>query len=99
MHKKLGVSEVLCQSTLIGSYVEGKSVEDKGALCFIKSRVNAAVYQDILEHFMLLLTSFMEILSSFSSRNWHLPTLPKAPKPGSMTMGMLCLIGQQTHLT
>ena len=24
-----------------------------GPLCFIKSRVNAAVYQDILEHFML----------------------------------------------
>ncbi len=24
-----------------------------GPLCFIKSRVNAAVYQEILEHFML----------------------------------------------
>ncbi len=34
----------------------------------------------------LLLTSFMEKLISFSSRTWHLPTLPKVPKAGSMTM-------------
>ncbi len=36
----------------------------------IKSKVNAAVYQEILEQFMLpyLLTSFMEMLISFSSR-------------------------------
>ncbi len=47
----------------------------------------------------LLLTSFMEMLISFSSRTWHLPTLPKVPKDGSMTMVLLCLIGQQTSLT
>ncbi len=47
----------------------------------------------------LLLTSFMEMLISFSSRTWHLPTLPKVPKAGSMTMVLLCLIGQQTHQT
>ncbi len=29
-----------------------------------------------------LLTSFIEMLISFSSRIWHLPTLPKAPKAG-----------------
>ncbi len=34
----------------------------------------------------LLLTSFMEMLISFYSRTWHLPTLPKVPKVGSMTM-------------
>ncbi len=34
----------------------------------------------------LLLTSFMEMLISFSSRTWHLHTLPKVPKAGSMTM-------------
>ncbi len=28
----------------------------------------------------LLLTSFLKMLILFSSRNWHLPTLPKAPK-------------------
>ncbi len=30
----------------------------------------------------LLLTSFLKILISFSSRTWHLPTLPKAQKVG-----------------
>ena len=35
---------------------------------------------------------------SFSSRTWHLPTLPKIPKAGSMTTVLLCLIGQQTHM-
>ncbi len=30
----------------------------------------------------LLLTSFLKMLISFSSRFWHLPTLPKAPKVG-----------------
>ncbi len=30
----------------------------------------------------LLLTSFLKLLISFSSRIWHLPTLPKAPKVG-----------------
>ncbi len=39
-----------------------------GPLCFIKSKVNAAVYQEDLEHFMLLVTSFMEMRISFSSR-------------------------------
>ncbi len=70
-----------------------------GPLCFLKSTVNAAIYQEILEHFMLLLTSFMEMLISFSSRTCHLPTLPKVPKAGSVTMVLLCLIGQQTRLT
>ncbi len=30
----------------------------------------------------LLLTSFLKMLISFSSRIWHLPTLPEAPKVG-----------------
>ncbi len=47
----------------------------------------------------LLLTSLMEMLISFSNRIWHLPALPKVPKAGSMTMVLLCLIGQQTRLT
>ncbi len=32
-------------------------------------------------------------------KTWHLPTLPKVPKAGSMTMVLLCLIGQKTRLT
>ncbi len=47
----------------------------------------------------LLLTSFLKMLISFYSRICHLPTLPKVPKAGSMTMVLVCLIGQQTHQT
>ena len=38
------------QSVLIWGAMSSAGV---GPLCFIKSRVNVAVYQDILEHFML----------------------------------------------
>ncbi len=41
----------------------------------------------------------MKMLISFSSRTWYLHTLPNVPKAGSMTMVLLCLIGQQTHQT
>ncbi len=39
------------QSVMIWGAVTSAGV---GPLCFIKSKVNAAFYQDILEHFMLL---------------------------------------------
>ncbi len=87
------------QSVMIWAAMSSAGV---GPLCFLKSTVNAPIYQEILEHFMLPSwkeTSFMEMLISFSSRTWHLPTLPKVPKAGSMTMVLLCLIGQQTRLT
>ncbi len=44
----------------------------------------------------LLLTSFLKMLISFSSRIWHLHTLPKVCQ---MTMVLVCLTGQQTHQT
>ena len=69
-----------------------------GPLCFLRSRVNAAIYQEVLEHF-LLLTNFMEMQISFSNRTWHLHTVPKLPVPGLRTMVSLFLIGQQTRLT
>ncbi len=47
----------------------------------------------------LLLTSFLKMLISFSSRICHLAILPKAPKVGLMTMVLVCLTGQQTHRT
>ncbi len=63
------------QSVMIWTAMSSAGV---GPLCFLKSTVNAAIYQEILEHFMLhalqLLTSFVEMLISFSSRTWHLPT-------------------------
>ncbi len=49
-----------------------------GPLCFLRSTVNTAVYQEVLEHFMLLLlTNFMEMQISFSNRTWHLHTVPR----------------------
>ncbi len=89
-------SSVKFHTVMIWAVISSAGV---GPLCFLKSTVNAAIYQEILEYFTLLLTSFMEMLISFSSRNWHLPTLPKVPKAGLMTKVLLCLIGQQTHQT
>ncbi len=37
----------------------------------------------------------MEMLISFSSRTWHLPTLPKVPKAGSMTMVLQRILQSQ----
>ena len=74
-----------------------------GPLGFIKSKVNTAVYHDVSEHF-LLLTSFMEMLDSFFSAGLHfsagLGTCPHCQKYQYllMTIGLLCLIGQQTRL-
>ncbi len=85
------------QSVMIWAAMSSAGV---GPLCFLKSTVNAAIYQEILEHFMLPSADKLYGDADFiSSRTWHLPTLPKVPKAGSMTMVLLCLIGQQTRLT
>ncbi|PLC13822.1 hypothetical protein BV582_23005, partial [Bacillus paralicheniformis] len=51
-----------------------------GPLYFLKTKVTAPVYQETLHAWstscFLLLTSFLKMLISFSSRIWHLPTLP-----------------------
>ncbi len=68
------------QSVMIWGAMSSAGV---GPLCFLKTNVTAPVYQDILEHFMLpSADQLLKMLISFSSRNWHLPTLPKAPKVG-----------------
>ncbi len=85
------------QSVMIWAAMSSAGV---GPLCPLKSTVNAAIYQEILEHFMLPSADKLYGDADFiSSRTWHLPTLPKVPKAGSMTMVLLCLIGQQTRLT
>ncbi len=68
------------QSVMIWGAMSSAGV---GPLCFFKTNVTAPVYQDILStSCFLLLTSFLKMLISFSSRIWHLPTLTKAPKVG-----------------
>ena len=46
-----------------------------GALCFIKFRVNTAIYPEILEQFVLPYVA-LKIMISFSGSTWHLPTEP-----------------------
>ncbi len=84
------------QSVMIWAAMSSVGV---GPLCFLKSTVNAAIYQEILQQFhaFLLLTSFMEMLISFSSRDLAPAHTAKGTKAGSMTMVLLCLIGQQTR--
>jgi len=54
--------EVQCQVLWVVMVWGAMSAAGVCPMCFIKSRVNAASYQEILEHFMLpLLKSFMEM--------------------------------------
>ncbi len=61
-----------------------------GPLCFLKSTVNAAIYQDIVEHFMLPSADKLYEDADFIFQQ---DTLPKVLKAGSMTMVL------QTRLT
>ncbi len=70
-----------------------------GPLCFLKSTVNAAIYQEILEHFMLPSADKLYGDADFIFQQDLAPAHTKVPKAGSMTMVLLCLIGQQTRLT
>ncbi len=68
------------QSVMIWGAMSSAGV---GPLCFLKTNVTAPIYQEIWStSCVLLLTSFLKMLISFSSRIWHLHTLPKAPKVG-----------------
>ncbi len=86
------------QSVMIWAAVSSAGV---GPLCFLKYKVNAAIYQEILEHFMLpsadKLYGDADFIFQQDLASAH---TAKVPKAGSMTMVFhVCLIGQQTHLT
>ncbi|KAJ7324109.1 hypothetical protein JRQ81_017129 [Phrynocephalus forsythii] len=67
-----------------------------GPLCFIKSRVIAAIYQDILEYFMLPSAGKHYGDADFIFQQDLAPAhTAKSTKTGSLTMGLLCMIGQQ----
>ncbi len=67
---------------------------------FSESTVNAAIYQEILEHFMLPSADKLYGDADFIFQQDLAPAhTAKVPKAGSMTMVLLCLIGQQTRLT
>ncbi len=68
------------QSVMIWGAMSSAGV---GQLCFLKTNVTAPFTKTFWStSCFLLLTSFLKMLISFSSRIWHLPTLPKAPKVG-----------------
>ncbi len=67
-------------------------------LCFLKSTVNAVIKQDILVHFMLPSTEKLYGDADFIFQQDLAPVhTAKVPKAGSMTIVLLCLIGQQTQ--
>ncbi len=71
-----------------------------GPLCFLKFTVNAAIYQEILEYFMLPSADKLYGDADFIFQQDLAPAhTANVPKAGSMTMVLLCMIGQQTHLT
>ncbi len=67
------------QSVMIWGAMSSAGV---GPLCFLKSTVNTAIYQEILEHFhaSFCWQALWRWLISFSSRTWHLPTRQRYQK-------------------
>ncbi len=93
----LEVSVKFPQSVMIWAAMSSAGV---GPLCFLKSTVNAAIYQEILEHFMLPSADKLYGDADFIFQQDLAPAhTAKGTKAGSMTMVLLCLIGQQTRLT
>ncbi len=74
------------QSVMIWAAMSSAGV---GPLCFLKSTVNAAIYHDILEHFMLPSAVKLYVDVDFIFQQ---DTLLKVPIAGLMTMVLLCLI-------
>ncbi len=70
-----------------------------GLLCFLKSTVNAAIHQEILEHFMFPSADKLYGYADLIFQQDLAPAHTEVPKAGSMTIVIMCLIGQQTHLT
>ncbi len=93
LSKLFEVSVKFPQSGMIWGAVTSAGV---GPLCFIKSKVNAAVYQEILEHFMFPSADELYGDADFLFQQ-DLSTCPLSS--GLLTMILQCLIGQPTCLT
>ena len=73
------------QSVMIWAAMSSAGV---GPMCFLKSPVNTAVYQDNLEHFMLPSADKLYGDADFIFQK-DSPTLPKVPRARSITMVLL----------
>ncbi len=92
--------EVQCEVSTVIDSLGCMSFAGVGPLCFLKSTVNTAIYQEILEHFILPSADKLYGDADFIFQQDLAPAhTAKVPKAGSMTMVLLCLIGQQTRLT
>ncbi len=80
------------QSVMIWAAMSSAGV---APLCFLKSTVNAAIYQEILEHFMLPSADKLYGDADFIFQQDLAPAhTAKGTKAGSITIVILCLIGQ-----
>ncbi len=85
------------QSVMIWAAMSSAGV---GPLCFLKSTVNEAIYQDILENFMLSSADKLYGDADFIFQQDLAPAhSAKGTKRWFNDHVLLCLIGQQTRLT
>ncbi len=85
------------QSVMICAAMSSAGV---GPLCFLKSTVNADIYQNILEHFMLSSADQLYGEADFIFQQDLAPAhTAKGTKSWFNDHVLLCLIDQQTHLT
>ncbi len=104
--RKSGEAQNPCctQSTEVQCEVSTVS-DDLGyhVICWCWSSVFSEVHSQrghLPGDFRALHASFYwQVLWRYWFHFWHLPKLPKVPNAGSMTMVLLCLLGQQTRLT
>ncbi|KAI4892962.1 hypothetical protein NFI96_004432 [Prochilodus magdalenae] len=68
-----------------------------GPLCFLRSKVNAAIYQEVLEHFMLPAADQRYGDADFIFQQ-DLHTVPKLPVPGLSSVGYT-IMGKTADLT
>ncbi len=81
--------EVQCEVSTVSVWAAMSSA-GVGSLCFLKSTVNAAIHQDIIEHFMLPSADKLYGDADFIfQQDLALHTVPKVPKAGLMTMVLL----------
>ncbi len=76
------------------------SVTGVGPLCFLKGTVNSAVYQEVLESFLVPAAEDLFGDADFIfQQDLAPPHSAKTTKNGSVIMGLKSWIGLQTHLT
>ncbi len=82
--------EVQCEVSTVSDDWAAMSSAGVGPLCFLKSTVNAAIYQEILEHFMLpSADKLYGDVDFIFQQAWHLPTLPQGTKSWFNDHGVL----------